>query len=48
MTTQLAPGESVGPLELHYRVRSGPGVYTIRVRHSLQPEFRATASFRIP
>ena len=48
MRTQLAPGESVGPLELRYRIRSGPGVYTIRVRHSLDPEFRATAAFRIP
>jgi hypothetical protein len=46
--TNLAPGASVGPLEVRYRVRSGPGVYTIRVRHSLHPEFRAEASFRIP
>jgi hypothetical protein len=47
-TTQLAPGASVGPLELRYRLRSGSGVYTIRVRHALNPEFRAQASFRIP
>ncbi|MDQ3949428.1 MAG: hypothetical protein M3282_03695 [Gemmatimonadota bacterium] len=47
-TTQLAPGASVGPMELRYRIRSGPGVYTIRVRHALNPEFRAEASFRIP
>jgi hypothetical protein len=46
--TELPPGESVGPLELRYRIRSGPGVYTIRVRHALDPEFRAEASFRIP
>jgi hypothetical protein len=46
--TQLAPGASVGPMELRYRIRSGPGVYVVRVRHSLDPEFRAEASFRIP
>jgi len=47
-TTQLAPGASVGPMELRYRIRSGPGVYIVRVRHSLDPEFRAEALFRIP
>ncbi len=47
-TTRVAPGASVGPMEVRYRIRSGPGVYTIRVRHSLDPEFRAEASFRIP
>jgi hypothetical protein len=47
-TIRLAPGASVGPLEVRYRIRSGPGVYTVRVRHALNPEFRAEASFRIP
>jgi hypothetical protein len=47
-TAQLAPGTSVGAMELRYRIRSGPGMYTIRVRHALNPEFRAEASFRIP
>ena len=47
-TTELGPGASVGPMELRYRIRSGPGVYTIRVRHVLDPEFRAEATFRIP
>jgi hypothetical protein len=47
-TTQLAPGASVGAMEVRYRIRSGPGVYTVRVRHALDPEFRAEASFRIP
>jgi hypothetical protein len=47
-TMQLAPGASVGAMELRYRIRSGPGVYTVRVRHALNPEFRAEASFRIP
>jgi hypothetical protein len=47
-TTQLAPGAAVGPMEVRYRIRSGPGVYTVRVRHALSPEFRAQASFRIP
>jgi hypothetical protein len=46
--TELAPGASVGAMELRYRIRSGPGVYTVRVRHALDPEFRAEASFRIP
>jgi hypothetical protein len=47
-TTRLAPGASVGPMELRYRIRSGPGVYSVRVRHALSPEFRAEASFRVP
>jgi hypothetical protein len=47
-TMQLAPGASVGAMELRYRIRSGPGVYTVRVRHALDPAFRAEASFRIP
>ncbi len=47
-TTELAPGASVGPMEVRYRIRSGPGVYTIRVRHALNPEFRAEAAFKIP
>ena len=47
-TTQLVPGASVGAMELRYRIRSGPGVYIVRVRHALDPEFRAEASFRIP
>ena len=47
-TTDLPPGASVGAMELRYRIRSGPGVYTVRVRHSLNPEFRAEAPFRIP
>jgi hypothetical protein len=47
-TSELAPGASVGQMQLRYRLRSGPGVYTIRVRHALDPEFRAETSFRIP
>lgn len=47
-TTRLAPGASVGSMELRYRIRSGPGLYTVRVRHALSPELRAEASFRIP
>jgi hypothetical protein len=47
-TTELAPGASVGAMEVGYRIRSGPGVYTVRVRHALNPEFRAEASFRVP
>jgi hypothetical protein len=47
-TSELAPGASVGAMQLRYRLRSGPGSYTIRVRHALGPELRAEASFRIP
>ena len=47
-TTQLPPGASVGAMELRYRIRSGPGTYTVRIRHALDPEFSAEASFRIP
>jgi hypothetical protein len=47
-TSELPPGASVGPMQLRYRLRSGAGVYTIRVRHALDPEFRAETSFRIP
>ena len=47
-TTELAPGASLAPMEVRYRIRSGPGEYTVRVRHVLDPEFRAEASFRIP
>lgn len=47
-TIALAPGASTEPLELRARVESGSGVYTIRLRHAVSPEFRAEASFRIP
>jgi hypothetical protein len=47
-TTELVPGASLGALELRYRLLSGPGVYTVRVRHLLAPELHAEASFRIP
>ncbi|HEX6052712.1 MAG TPA: hypothetical protein VFZ21_25780 [Gemmatimonadaceae bacterium] len=46
--TDLAPGQSLGPLEVQFGVRSGPGEYKVRVRHSLAPEFRAEAAFRVP
>jgi hypothetical protein len=48
MEMDLAPGQSIGPLEVHFGVRSGPGAYTLKLRHSLSPDFRAEASFRIP
>lgn len=46
--TDLAPGQSIGPLEVQFGVRSGPGEYTLKVRHSIAPEFRAEATFRVP
>ena len=48
MTTDLAPGESTPPLQVQFGVLSGPGDYTLRLRHSLSPEFRANVAFRIP
>jgi hypothetical protein len=48
MTADLAPGQSTGLLDVHFGVRSGPGTYTLTLRHSLAPEFRAVATFRIP
>jgi hypothetical protein len=43
----LAPGQST-ELAVQFGVRSGPGTYSLQLRHSLNPDFRATASFRIP
>lgn len=48
METDLAPGQSIGPLEAHFGVRSGSGEYTLSLRHALTPELRAKATFRIP
>jgi hypothetical protein len=48
MESDLAPGQSIGPVEVQFGVRSGPGEYTLEVRHALAPEFRAQATFRIP
>ena len=47
MELDLAPGQSTGPIQVQFGVRSGPGEYTLKLRHSLAPEFRAEASFRI-
>ena len=46
--SDLAPGESIGPLEVQFGVRSGAGEYRLKVRHALSPDLRAEASFRIP
>ena len=48
MALTLAPGQSTGPMHVQFGVRSGPGTYTLELRHALDPEFRASASFRIP
>jgi len=47
-TGDLAPGQSTGPMEVSFGVRSGPGTYTIKLRHALSPEFRGEVSFRVP
>lgn len=46
--SDLAPGQSIGPLEVQFGVRSGPGEYRLKVRHSLVPDLRAEASFKVP
>jgi hypothetical protein len=43
----LAPGQST-ELAVQFGVRSGPGTYSLKLRHSLNPDFRAEASFRVP
>lgn len=48
MTTDLAPGQSTGPLDVQFGARSASGTYTLKLRHSLAPEFRAETSFRVP
>ena len=48
MTLDLAPGESTPPIEQAFGVRSGPGTYTIGIRHALSPEFRGTITIDIP
>lgn len=47
-STTLDPGQSVGPMVVSYRLRSGPGTYSITVRHALTPELRGRATFTIP
>ena len=48
MDTDLAPGQSIGPLEVQFGVRSTAGDYRLKVRHALAPDLRAEASFRVP
>jgi hypothetical protein len=43
----LAPGQST-ELTVQFGVRSGSGTYSLKLRHSLNPDFRAEASFRVP
>ena len=43
----LAPGQST-ELAVQFGVRSAPGTYTLKLRHSLNPDFRAEAAFRVP
>jgi hypothetical protein len=42
----LAPGQST-TLAVQFGVRSGSGTYSLKLRHSLNPDFRAEASFRV-
>lgn len=43
----LAPGASTA-LNVQFGVRSGPGTYSLKLRHALAPDFRAEATFRVP
>jgi hypothetical protein len=43
----LAPGESSSQLQVQFGIKSGPGNYTVKLRHALSPEFRGEVSFRI-
>ena len=43
----IAPGQASGVMEVRFGVRSGPGTYTLRLRHALSPEFRGEVSFRV-
>ena len=47
-TRNLAPGTSSNTMEVQFGVRSGPGSYTLKLRHALSPEFRGEVSFRVP
>ena len=47
-TGDLAPGQSIAPMDVSFGVRSGPGTYTLKLRHALSPDFRAEVSFRVP
>jgi hypothetical protein len=44
----VAPGQSSSAMEVRFGVRSGPGTYTLKLRHALAPEFRGEVSFRVP
>lgn len=46
-TRTLAPGESSSQLQVQFGIKSGPGTYTVKLRHALSPEFRGEVSFRI-
>jgi hypothetical protein len=47
-TRNLAPGASSNTMEVQFGVRSGSGSYTLKLRHTLSPEFRGEVSFRVP
>ena len=44
----IAPGQASGVMEVRFGVRSGPGTYTLKLRHALSPEFRGDVSFQVP
>ena len=46
-TGDLRPGESTSTMQVQLGVRSGPGIYTLKLRHALSPEFRGEVSFLI-
>ena len=44
---ELPPGQRSSAMEAQFGVRSGPGTYTLRLRHALSPEFRGEVSFTV-
>ena len=46
-TRTLAPGEASSALQVQLGVRSGPGTYSLKLRHALSPEFRGEILFRV-
>jgi hypothetical protein len=46
-TGDLAPGASSSTMQVQFGVRSGPGTYTLKLRHALSPDFRGEVAFRV-
>ena len=47
-TGNLAPGGSTSTMQVRFGVRSPAGIYTLKLRHALSPEFRGEVTFSVP